>query len=73
MPATIGNLAHATAIRPFSIVAFRTSPSRPHFPGAPGWQQSTDCALAWAIANAKPNGPLTEPARFPHQHERNTA
>lgn len=43
------------------IVAFRAYAGRPHFPGAPGWEEVADFALAWATANAMPNGPLTEP------------
>ena len=44
------------------IVAFKVFPGRPHFPGVPGWEDVADFVLAWAAANAMPNGPLTEPA-----------
>jgi len=46
-----------------AIVAYRRFPGRPHFPGAPSWQQVADFALSWATANAMPNGPLSEPPR----------
>jgi len=46
-----------------AVVAYKAFPGRPHFPGAPRWEEAADFALSWAIANAMPNGPLTEPAR----------
>jgi pimeloyl-ACP methyl ester carboxylesterase len=33
-------------------VAFTTFPSRPHFPGAPGWEEVADYALDWAVEQA---------------------
>jgi hypothetical protein len=46
-----------------AVVAYKEFPGRPHFPGAPRWEEVADFALSWATANAMPNGPLTEPAR----------
>jgi len=31
------------------IVAFKEFPSRPHFPGAPNWEEVADFALEWAL------------------------
>lgn len=42
-----------------AMTAFEEFPGRPHFPGAPGWEEVADYALSWAIANATSNGPLT--------------
>ena len=41
-----------------AVVAFKVFPGRPHFPGAPGWEEVADYALSWTTANAMPNGPL---------------
>ena len=30
------------------IVAFKEYPGKPHFPGAPGWEEVADFALSWA-------------------------
>jgi pimeloyl-ACP methyl ester carboxylesterase len=35
-----------------SITEFREFPGRPHFPGAPGWEEVADYALSWAIDHA---------------------
>ena len=43
-----------------AIAAFKEFPGRPHFPGAPGWEEVADYALSWAVDNASTNGPLTE-------------
>ena len=32
-----------------AITAFTEFPGRPHFPGAPGWEEVADFALAWAL------------------------
>src|SRR5262245_825494 len=48
-----------------AIVAFKAFPGRPHFPAVRGWEEVADFALAWATANAMPNGPLTEPSPMP--------
>jgi pimeloyl-ACP methyl ester carboxylesterase len=34
---------------PSSITEFVEFPGRPHFPGAPGWEDVADYALAWAV------------------------
>ncbi|HEV2712180.1 MAG TPA: alpha/beta hydrolase, partial [Gaiellaceae bacterium] len=34
------------------IIEFKEFPGRPHFPGAPGWEEVADYALAWAIEHA---------------------
>lgn len=41
------------------VIAFKAFPGRPHFPGAPGWEEVADFALTWATANAKSNDPMT--------------
>jgi pimeloyl-ACP methyl ester carboxylesterase len=33
-----------------AITAYREFPGRPHFPGAPGWEEVADYALDWAVA-----------------------
>jgi len=33
-----------------AITAYREFPGRPHFPGAPGWEEVADFALDWAAA-----------------------
>ena len=33
-------------------VDFKEFSGRPHFPGAPGWEEVADYALDWAAANA---------------------
>jgi pimeloyl-ACP methyl ester carboxylesterase len=35
-----------------SITEFVEFPGRPHFPGAPGWEEVADHALAWAVEHA---------------------
>lgn len=35
-----------------AITEFKEFPGRPHFPGAPGWEEVADYALAWAVENA---------------------
>jgi pimeloyl-ACP methyl ester carboxylesterase len=35
-----------------AITEFKEFPGRPHFPGAPGWEEVADYALTWAMANA---------------------
>jgi pimeloyl-ACP methyl ester carboxylesterase len=34
-------------------VEFKEFPGRPHFPGAPGWQEVADFAFDWAAKNAR--------------------
>jgi pimeloyl-ACP methyl ester carboxylesterase len=41
-------------------VEFKEFPHRPHFPGAPGWEEVADYALTWAVENASARKP--EPA-----------
>ena len=41
------------------LTAFQEFPGRPHFPGAPGWEEVADYALSWATANTMSNGPPT--------------
>lgn len=31
-----------------AVIAFKSFPGRPHFPGAPGWEEVADYALTWA-------------------------
>jgi pimeloyl-ACP methyl ester carboxylesterase len=35
-----------------AITEFKEFPGRPHFPGAPGWEEVADFALTWAMENA---------------------
>ena len=35
------------------VIAFKSFPGRPHFPGAPGWEEVADFALTWATENAR--------------------
>ncbi len=42
-----------------AITEFKEFPGRPHFPGAPGWEEVADYALDWAKANAVPAGALS--------------
>ena len=35
-----------------AVTEFKEFPDRPHFPGAPGWEEVADYALTWAIENA---------------------
>jgi pimeloyl-ACP methyl ester carboxylesterase len=35
-----------------AVVEFKEFPGRPHFPGAPGWEEVADHALEWAVAHA---------------------
>ena len=36
-----------------AVIAFKSFPGRPHFPGAPGWEEVADYALTWATENAR--------------------
>jgi pimeloyl-ACP methyl ester carboxylesterase len=38
-----------------SLTEFVEFPGRPHFPGAPGWEEVADHALAWAVEHASPS------------------
>jgi len=38
-----------------SITEFVEFPGRPHFPGALGWEEVADHALAWAVSHASPS------------------
>jgi pimeloyl-ACP methyl ester carboxylesterase len=35
-----------------AITEYKEYAGRPHFPGAPGWEEVADAALAWALENA---------------------
>lgn len=35
-----------------SVTEYQEFPGRPHFPGAPGWQEVADYALTWAVNHA---------------------
>jgi pimeloyl-ACP methyl ester carboxylesterase len=35
-----------------AITEYKEFPGRPHFPGAPGWEEVADVALSWALENA---------------------
>jgi pimeloyl-ACP methyl ester carboxylesterase len=38
-----------------SVTEFVELPGRPHFPGAPGWENVADYALTWAVEHALPS------------------
>jgi pimeloyl-ACP methyl ester carboxylesterase len=44
---------HNTEKYKSGTVAFTSFPGRPHFPGAPGWEEVADYALEWAIEEGK--------------------
>ena len=46
-----------------SITAFKEFPGRPHFPGAPGWEEVADHALDWAM---NPTATGAKPAEHAH-------
>ena len=35
-----------------AVTKYQEFPGRPHFPGAPGWEEVADTALSWAVENA---------------------
>ena len=35
-----------------AVTEFKEFPNRPHFPGAPGWEEVADYVLTWALENA---------------------
>jgi hypothetical protein len=37
---------------PDTVVLIHGFPGRPHFPGAPGWEEVADYALTWAVEHA---------------------
>ncbi|HEX2292471.1 MAG TPA: alpha/beta hydrolase [Gaiellaceae bacterium] len=41
-----------------AITEFREFPGRPHFPGAPGWEEVADLALSWAVERAAAPRPV---------------
>jgi pimeloyl-ACP methyl ester carboxylesterase len=43
---------HNTEKYKTGTAAFTTFPNRPHFPGAPGWEEVADYALDWAVEHA---------------------
>jgi pimeloyl-ACP methyl ester carboxylesterase len=43
---------HNTEKYKSGTVAYTTFPGRPHFPGAPGWEEVADYALEWATEHA---------------------
>jgi non-heme chloroperoxidase len=40
-------------------VEFKEFPGRPHFPGAPGWEEVADYALTWVVEHAKTPAPVS--------------
>jgi pimeloyl-ACP methyl ester carboxylesterase len=42
-----------------AITEFKEFPGRPHFPGAPGWEEVSDFALTWAMENAVARTPVS--------------
>jgi pimeloyl-ACP methyl ester carboxylesterase len=41
-----------------AVTEYRDFPGRPHFPGAPGWEEVADVALSWAVENAGARRPV---------------
>ena len=35
-----------------AVTKYQEFPGRPHFPGAPGWEEVADFALGWALDHA---------------------
>jgi pimeloyl-ACP methyl ester carboxylesterase len=54
-------IRHNTEKYKDGTVAFTTFPNRPHFAGAPGWEEVADYALTWALehAGAREDAPLS--------------
>ena len=46
-----------------STVEYKEFPGRPHFPGAPGWEEVADYALDWAAQHAKTPAAVSEATR----------
>ena len=44
-----------------ALTSFREFPGRPHFPGAPGWEEVADYALEWALNPAAVEAPASQP------------
>ena len=44
---------HNTEKYKSGTVAYTSFPGRPHFPGAPGWEEVADYALEWAVEHSK--------------------
>jgi pimeloyl-ACP methyl ester carboxylesterase len=42
-----------------AITEFKEFAGRPHFPGAPGWEEVSDFALTWAMENAVARTPVS--------------
>ena len=45
-----------------AITAYREFPGRPHFPGAPGWEEVADYAIDWALAPREISAETSETA-----------
>jgi pimeloyl-ACP methyl ester carboxylesterase len=45
-----------------ALTVFKEFPGRPHFPGAPGWEEVADYALAWATIPTPAGVDQKEPA-----------
>jgi hypothetical protein len=35
-----------------AVTEYEEFPSRPHFPGVPGWEEVADLALVWSVEHA---------------------
>ena len=44
-----------------ALTSFREFPGRPHFPGAPGWEEVADYALEWALDPAAVEARASQP------------
>ena len=51
------------------ITEFKEFPGRPHFPGAPGWEEVADYALTWATENAAAGSLAAAPPTVPSGRE----
>ena len=40
------------------VIAFKSFPGRPHFPGAPGWEEVADYGLNWAEEQTRAAQPV---------------
>ena len=52
IPAKVSRHQEAKYDDEVTITEFRLFEGRPHFPGAPGWEEVADYALSWAMENA---------------------
>ena len=55
--------SNRSSVTPPSHVKFKEFLGRPHFPGAPGWEEVADFVLEWALNPVASDSRKREPAR----------